>query len=141
LSREDNAEFQRRWRAIKNSYDIERAASDFERLCRDFESRAPTFVRGLLRKAGHYLVSLEYPDAIRRTPSTTNAVEAAGGELERLRRNSGGYFQSERITRIKIALTVRNLHDGRWSRPASNTCTALQELNRMFQERFEDDEP
>ena len=43
----------------------------------------------------HYLAFLDYPDAIRRSLSTTNTVEAVNGQLERLRRNSGGYFQSD----------------------------------------------
>ena len=43
----------------------------------------------LRKKRDHYLAFLKYPDAIRRSLSTTNTVEAVNGQLEIIRRNSG----------------------------------------------------
>ena len=37
--------------------------------------------------------------------STTNLVEAITGQLEVLRRNSGGYFQSEESMKLKLGLS------------------------------------
>jgi hypothetical protein len=46
----------------------------------------------LRKKRDHYLAFLKYPDVLRRGLSTSNVVEAVNGQLEILRRNSGGYF-------------------------------------------------
>ena len=41
----------------------------------------------LRKKRDHYLAFLKYHDAIRRSLSTTNTVEAVNGQLEIIRRN------------------------------------------------------
>jgi transposase-like protein len=76
LSKDDSAEFTKRFRSIKNSWDAEVGATHFEELCQRFEKSAPTFVKELREKRNHYLFFLNYPDGVRRTLSTTNAVEA-----------------------------------------------------------------
>ena len=55
----------------------------------------------LRKKGDHYLAFLKYPDAIRRSLSTTNAVETVNGQLEIIRRDSGGYFQSQDTVKLK----------------------------------------
>src|ERR1700737_4230494 len=68
------------------------------------------------RNATNYLAFLKYPDALRRSLSTTNAVEAINGQLEIIRRNSGGYFQSEDTVKLKLGITITNLENGRGSK-------------------------
>ena len=46
--------------------------------------------------AWHYLAFLSYPEAVRRSLSTTNVVEAIDGQLEITRRNGDGYFTPTR---------------------------------------------
>jgi len=41
---------------------------------------------------------------VRRSFSTTNLVEAVNGQLEIMRRNSGGYFQSEDALKLKLGM-------------------------------------
>jgi transposase-like protein len=137
LSKEDNIEFQQRMRTIKACWDAEKAALEFDDLCNRFASSSPHFIAELRNKREHYLVFLQYPEAIRRTFSTTNAVEAVNGQLERLRRNNGGYFQSEQILKIKLGLSIRFLEDGSWQRPAASVRAALHQLNLKFTTRFE----
>ena len=74
-----------------------------------------------------------------RSFSTTNAVEAVNGQLEILRRNSGGYFQSEESLKLKLGLIVSGLEQQRWRDPtrSGSISTALPQLNTMFQARFE----
>ena len=79
------------------------AAAQFEDLCRHFEPRSPVFIGEIRKKRQHFLAFLNYPDVIRRSLSTTNLVEAVNGQLEILRRNSGGYFQSEETLKLNIA--------------------------------------
>ncbi len=91
------------------------------------------------KKRPHYLAFIAYPDSIRRSFSTTNAVEAVNGQLEILRRNSGGYFQSEESLKLKLGLIVSGLEQQRWRDPtrSGSISTALPQLNTMFQARFE----
>ena len=86
LDRERAREFQQRVRTIKAAWDAQLGAAQFEELCRSFENDAPAFVANLRQKRDHYLAFLDYPPEIRRSLSTTNAVEAMDGQLERFRR-------------------------------------------------------
>ncbi|MGH9318334.1 MAG: IS256 family transposase [Vicinamibacteria bacterium] len=137
LSKDDSAEFTKRFRSIKNSWDAEVGATHFEELCQRFEKSAPTFVKELREKRNHYLFFLNYPDGVRRTLSTTNAVEAVNNQLEILRRNSGGYFHSEETAKLKLGIAVTSLESGRWRRVAANVTAALDQFNAMFEARFE----
>src|SRR6187397_509831 len=67
----------------------------FEELCDRFVKTNPTWMTELRKKREHYLAFLKYPEYMRKSFSTTNVVEAINGQLEIMRRNSGGYFHSE----------------------------------------------
>ncbi len=137
LSRIDNVEFQQRWRAIKSSWNLDVANQQFEELGQRFTHSYPTFIAELRKKRAHYLAFLPYPESIRRTFSTTNVVEAINGQLEIMRRNSGGYFQSQDILKLKLGLVISSLEQGTWKSPGRLICSALPQLNAMFQSRFE----
>ena len=139
LDKQDAAAFQQRLRTIRNAWDSELAAREFEQLCTDFQDKAPAFINTLRRKMTHYLAFLNYPEPIRKTLSTTNVVEAVNGQIERLRLNNGGYFHSEQILSIKLQIVLGNLECGRWRRPASNAASTLHQLNAMFERRFENE--
>jgi len=139
LPKQDARSFLRRLKAIKASYDPETAAAQFEDLCHHFQAQAPTFIRSIRSKREHYLAFLHYPDPVRKTFSTTNAVEAINGQLEISRLNSGGYFQSQPLAKAKLAIAITRLESKRWRRPAANLASALTDLNLMFQARFETD--
>ncbi len=137
LSKTDAAEFQQRWRAIKASWDIEVGNRQFEELCDRFAKSYPAFIAELRKKREHYLAFLKYPEGIRRSLSTTNVVEAVNGQLEIMRRNSGGYFHSEDTLKFKLGLAVSSLEEGRWRSGARTIMAALHQFNAMFQSRFE----
>jgi len=137
LSKTDAAEFQQRWRAIKASWDVEVGHRQFEELCDRFAKTYPTFIGELRKKREHYLAFLKYPESMRRSFSTTNVVEAVNGQLEIMRRNSGGYFHSEDTLKFKLGLAVSSLEEGRWRSGARTIMAALHQLNAMFQSRFE----
>ena len=60
--------------------------SQFEEFCQRFERSYPSFIGELRKKRDHYLAFLKYPDALRRSLSTTNTVEAVNGQLEKIPR-------------------------------------------------------
>jgi putative transposase len=137
LNKADAVEFQQRWRVIKSSWNLEVAQQQFEQLCDRFAKTYPNFMAELRKKRPHYLAFLNYPEAIRRSFSTTNIVEAINGQLEIMRRNSGGYFHSEDILKLKLGLGISSLEDGRWRSPSRSICAVLHQLNAIFQSRFE----
>ena len=91
----------------------------------------------LRKKRDHYLAFLRYPDDIRRSLSTTNAVEAVNGQLEIIRRNSGGYFQSQDTVKLKLGITITSPENGRWANVTGRVENCLHQLNAQFQMRFE----
>ncbi len=137
LSKTDATEFQQRWRAIKSSWDVEVGNRQFEELCDRFVKTYPTWIGELRKKRQHYLAFLKYPEYMRKSFSTTNVVEAVNGQLETMRRNSGGYFHSEDTLKFKLGLAISSLEDGRWRTGARTIMSALPQLNAMFQSRFE----
>ncbi len=137
LNKADAVEFQQRWRAIRSSWNLEVGQQQFEQMCERFAAAYPAFIAELRKKRLHYLAFLPYPDAIRRSLSTTNVVEAVNGQLEIMRRNSGGYFHSEDVLKLKLGLAISSLEDGLWRSPGRAICAVLSQLNAMFQSRFE----
>jgi putative transposase len=137
LSKVDAAEFQQRWRTIKSSWNLEVAHQQFEELCDRFAKTYSSFIAELRKKRQHYLAFLHFPESIRRSFSTSNIVEAINGQLEIMRRNSGGYFHSEDILKLKLGLAVSSLEEGRWRSPGRSVCGVLQQLNAMFETHFE----
>src|SRR5215468_223336 len=137
LRKADATEFQQRWRAIKSSWNLEVANQQFEQLCDRFAKNSPAFVAELRKKRLHYLAFLNYPETIRRSLSTTNVVEAINGQLEIMRRNSGGYFHSQDTLKLKLGLAISSLEQGKWKSLARNVAGVLHQINAMFQSRFE----
>ena len=87
-------------------------------------NKAPTFIQALRKKRDHYLKFMSFPLPIRRSFSTTNAVETVNGQLERMRRNNGGYFHSTDVLKLKRGITIDYLEQGKWRRPAATTRSA-----------------
>lgn len=139
LGKDDAAEFQQRIRCIKLAWDKDVGAGQFEQLCDRFQREYPTFISELRKKRDHYLAFLQYPERVRRTLSTTNLVEAINGQLEILRRNSGGYFQSEDSMKLKLGITLSSLENGKWRRKTAAIESSIDQLNALFEARFEEE--
>ena len=137
LSKTDAPEFTKRMRALKTAWNQEVASAQFEDLCQRFHSAYPSFIAEIRKKRDHYLAFLNYPDSIRRSLSTTNVVEAVNGQLEIMRRNSGGYFHSDETLQLKLGMAVAQLESGRWRHAASSVQNALDQFNLIFQAHFE----
>jgi putative transposase len=137
LSKTDALEFQQRWRAIKSSWNVDVGNRQFEELCDRFAKAYPSWIAELRKKRTHYLAFLKYPEYMRKSFSTTNLVESVNGQLEIMRRNSGGYFHSEETLKFKLGLAISSLENGRWRIPAHSVTHVLPQLNAMFQTRFE----
>ena len=118
LGKAAGAEFNARMRTIKTAWNPELAAPS-STICAATSRRPhPTFVAELRKKREHYLVFLRYPETLRRSFSTTNAVEAVNGQLEIMRRNNGGYFQETDNLKARVGIALDRLENGRWRRVA-----------------------
>jgi transposase-like protein len=137
LGKQQGIEFNNRMRTIKGAWNPELAAAQFDDLCQHFSEHAPAFVAELNKKREHYLAFLRYPQELRRSFSTTNAVEAINGQLEILRRNNGGYFHGEDNLKAKLGMNLDRLENGSWRRVGVAISVALPQLNAMFRARFE----
>ncbi len=137
LTKADAGEFQQRWRAIKACWSLELGQQQFEELCERFAKSSGGFIAELRKKRPHYLAFLSFPETVRRSLSTTNTVEAINGQLEIMRRNSGGYFHSQDVLKLKLGLAISSLEEGRWRSPGRTVCAVLHQLNAMFESRFE----
>jgi transposase-like protein len=80
---------------------------------------------------------MKYPEYMRKSFSTTNVVEAINGQLEIMRRNSGGYFHSDDTLKFKLGIAVTGLENGKWRVANHRIHSVLPQLNAMFQARFE----
>lgn len=137
LSKADSSEFQSRWKAVKATYDFEVGNQQFEQLCQLFEKKYPTWIAELRKKRIHYLAFLKYPESARRSFASTNLVEAVNGQLEIMRRNSGGFFHSDETLKCKLGIAVSSLENGKWNVPAKIFAPLMMQLNAMFESRFD----
>ena len=137
LGKVGGTEFNARMRTIKTAWNPELASAQFDDLCQDFEKASPAFVAELRKKREPYLVFLRYPESLRRSFSTTNAVEAINGQLEIMRRNNGGYFHGLDNLKARVGITLDRLENGRWRRVAGAVSSVLAQLEAMFVGRFE----
>ncbi|MFN0064394.1 MAG: transposase [Myxococcaceae bacterium] len=130
-------EFKDRFTALRNSTSFEKAKPQFDALLTDFSKHAPAFIDHLRSNPDAYLQCVKYPRRIRASFSTSNAVEAVNGQLERLRRNSGGYFQSQDSLTTKLGITFDILETTSWKKPSANFAASLAELRLLHSARFE----
>ena len=91
----------------------------------------------LKERVNNYLAFTKYPQGLRPMIRTTNAVEGINNAIETTRRNSGGYFHSEREMAIKMKIIFDNLAKTKWLNPISKFAANLAQINHMFFERFE----
>ena len=65
-------------------------------------------------------------------------MEAVNGQLEIMRRNNGGDFQSESILKLKLSLAITSLEAGSGRKPSATILSALHQFNALFLAKFED---
>ena len=74
-----------------------------------------------------------YPPAIRRIPTTTNAIESLNMQLRKIIK-TGGHFPNDQAAAKLLYLGLRNIHK-RWS-PAPAWAEALTHFAVLFSDRF-----
>ena len=119
---------------------FEEAKALFEELLDSVSNDHPHFAKKLRRDADRYLTFTRFPKEIRGRIKSTNASENLHKELEKIRLNSGGYFQSEKLLWIKWGLFINNLRNNKWRKADPLIASQLYTLRKMFKEIVEQNE-
>jgi putative transposase len=96
-----------------------------------------SYANYLQERSENYLFFTKYPNSLRPVIRSTNAVEGINNAIEIARRNSGGYFHSERELAVKMKIIFDNLAKTKWVNPIPKYAAHLSQINQMFFERFE----
>ena len=96
-----------------------------------------SYAKYLKERLENYLAFTKYPNQLRSVIRSTNAVEGINNAIEIARRNSGGYFHSERELAVKTKIIFDNLSQGKWRNPIPRFASNLAQINQLFCERFE----
>jgi len=136
MSTRDASAFNKELANIRLSKDLQEGKERFESLCREYRDRYPTFIKGILQKAGHYLCFLRYPEDLRKHIYTTNAVESLHSKIELIRMRLGGYFQSVSVLEINMMLQLDRLKQGKWKKPVPLVKARAYEISQLFNMKF-----
>lgn len=101
------------------------------------KNKYSSYAKYLKTRAENYLAFTNYPNDIKPLIRSTNAVEGINNAIEITKRNSGGYFHSEKEINIKLKIIFDNLRNSKWQHPVPKIKGNLPALNQMFFERFE----
>jgi putative transposase len=84
-------------RNIEHAKTFDEAYTLFIEMAEKIKSRHPHFSKELKAKAEYFVTFTHFPEEIRSRLKSTNASENLHKELEKIRLNTGGYFQSKTI--------------------------------------------
>ena len=136
MSKQDAKQFYEELSLIKKINDYEKAIVKFEDLCKSYEKKYPSYIKGLLNKKDNYFNYKKYPEQVRKYIYTTNAVENINSRIELIRANTGGYFQSIKTAEVAIYVTVSRIEKNKWKEPLPLVKSALYELKQIFVKKF-----
>jgi Transposase and inactivated derivatives len=136
MSKQDAKQFYEELSLIKKINDYEKAIIKFEDLCKSYEKKYPSYIKGLLNKKDNYFNYKKYPEQVRKYIYTTNVVENINSRIELIRANTGGYFQSIKTAEVAIYVTVSRIEKNKWKEPLPLVKSALYELKQIFVKKF-----
>lgn len=100
------------------------------------EEEYSNFVEHHFDRVDNYFTFLKYPKSIQSLLYTTNKVESFNSMIEKLRVNSGGYFQSPNTLLLVIYVTITNLKKSKWKNTNKKIVGVQYEINQIFQSKF-----
>ena len=90
------------------------------------------FIAAISEKAEFYSVHMKYPEELRKHIYTTNAVESVNSMIEKIRVNSGGYFQSVEVLEINIYLQRENLRRTKWKNGVPSIRKCINNITQLY---------
>jgi len=140
LTREGYRRFREELRRVERASDFDSAYTIFMEIIEWLKGESPYFAERLRRAAENYVAFTRFPMEVRSRVKSTNASENLHKELERIRINTGGYFQSREVLYAKWQIYLRRLKERRWLKPEPKFKNVLGELHRLFWSVYEAEE-
>ncbi len=140
LSKDDYSFFKQTWSQILATSSFDSAYNSLIALCDQLQPKYSSFIKNIRNKADKFLAFMHYPSHIRPELKSTNLSESINKELEKLRRNSGGYFHSQHNLIVKLAILETNISLGRWPVPGPKLKSCLSDILTIFKNQFETEE-
>ncbi|ADD03547.1 MULTISPECIES: IS256 family transposase [Thermoanaerobacter] len=137
MTKEDASAFNKSLDRLRiSSSDFDEAVLKFKELCDGYLSKYPRFVKAISEKAEFYLAHIKYPEELRKHIYTTNAVESVNSMIEKIRVNSGGYFQSVEVLEINIYLQRENLRRTKWKHGVPSIRKCINNITQLYNLRY-----
>ncbi len=136
MSKTDSTNFNKKLSSIKLLNDYHKSVKQFEELCNEYADKYKSFINYLLSRKELYFNFVKYPEEIRKHIYTTNVVENFNRQLESMRVENGGYFQSVKTLEVSIYIKYQNLLKREWSKPLIAFRSCEYEINQIFNSKF-----
>jgi transposase-like protein len=141
LNKEDYEYFRQGMKEIFNGSSFEAAHQKLLEICEKLGKKYKGFIENIKTKAENYINFTKYPSPLWGHLRTTNMPEGLNNEIEKIKRDSGGYFHTEKELMVKMRIMTIRLYRGKWKKPSPKVQTSIQELTQMFYRRFEGQSP
>jgi len=113
--------------SYKSGYD------SFIKLCDYLDNSGyKSWSKHLRERIDNYTASLHYPEEIQKHIKSTNTVEGINNDIEIYKRNSGGYFHSQRDLMVKMRIMINH----KWKKPIPIFKTKIFQINNIFKKQF-----
>ena len=122
---------------ICNSKSFDDAYNSFLKLIDYVKQHNKNFASSLEKFHENYLTLTNFPQEIRKRIKSTNMSENLHKELEKIRLNTGGFFQSEKILSVKWYIFIKNLTKSQWKFPDPLFKHFIFTLHSIFYQKFE----
>lgn len=136
MSKNDCSEFNKEISSLKLAPSKEFAVSRFTKLCEQYKSSYPAFIKHCTDRAEMYFPFLDYPGFIRKHIYTTNTVESINSRIEKARWDKGGFFQSPLVLDLNIFLFYKKVKSKKWATPIPAFKASIYEIKQLFNLKF-----
>lgn len=140
LDKKDYEYMQKSLQEINYASDYQSGYDSFIRLFDELQNRGYVSWSNYLReRIDNYSSYLHYPEKIQKNIRSTNSVEGINNDIEIHRRNSGGYFHSERDLMVKMRILVENKYNTKWKNPIPIFKANIYAIEQVFLKQFNTD--
>lgn len=137
LDHRDYDYFKKHIEQIYYNAEYEAGYSEFISLCEYLYNKGyKSWSKYLKERVDNYTATLHYPEEIQKHIKSTNTVEGINNDIEIYKRNSGGYFHSQRDLMVKMKIMIDNKYKNKWKNPLSFFKYKIYEINKIFLEQF-----
>jgi transposase-like protein len=117
--------------SYKSGYD------SFIKLCDYLDNSGyKSWSKHLRERIDNYTASLHYPEEIQKHIKSTNAVEGINNDIEIYKRNSGGYFHSQRDLMVKMRIMINHKYNHKWKKTIPIFKAKIFQINNIFKKQF-----